>query len=1133
MIFSNPLHRSRNSGVALLITLATLLILTVIVVTYATVVRMEAGSARSSFELERARLLALSAIDDSMSKLKDNIPTSSLWAAGPGRLYAMNGNTWVLTELHSGKAQASTTGSIALNGPSLSSAANGLISTNAEYSNPDPMSVAWINVLKDGTRSTNSANATAANPIVGRYAYWVDTETSKVNLNTAGKGQTDYVITSFDPPPVNSDIQNLTAHPSRVDLSQLDGVSPDVSLATYNFAASGIWFGGDGSDNKLGGLQQTPNCRIIGQGMNAFNSLEDWAQISGVTPSTIDANRFYITTQANSPELNPWGVNKLWWQSSGGPQLAPNASQPTWAESLRGNRLNFANAKPFPATWGANTIDSSVSWGATRTGNYGDSRYFAYPPVVAVGSDVKNMQHMGWLMGSQAKDKNTSMQNWIDNIMALMSRSDWPGMPAKSFLDKYGREECESLAVNMLSLFQASAGNLGFAPFVVYSTVTGTADSAGIYGSRLVKYTRADGSVRLLSGIGPWPYLNEVAVSLLPTKYPQNSTGKFVKDKNGPGNPASIPNADSTHINIQIKVDTEQVYPPSLAWNNGWRTYQSNGGSGKLGYTNMEVNASGTYNGLPVTYGCDGQAAPQPTWEKPAGETTSQYTWGYPDDTNMWGYGYTYPANSGPNADGTSWISPSNTPIQRNLPTMYVGPFDKNSPVTVEVKLRLFTTRMAMNTSSPAVQVVPAVSDFTDAPDDLTKPTKLAFKFANYIPNGLSPSPVKSLELCDPRVYRYASDWQPCTSLLGSTLGAANSVYRLKFMDPLTGIEGDASKLAWPNIGASTRVLNYQFSPLGSANTDPRAIQTSSSITGFPGIGWLSVLPTNVESGGAWSGVVRTPRPAVGAPGDANYLAAGVPIPWRTLSLEPAKVSLEPAKGDQLPDWLLLDIFAIAYEKTFLSQTQGKININASIEPFGFNRLAPLKALMIPSSANPTTSASTIADELANYTGTQAISGSKLPFDMYVYTGQVCQLPSMAGTGDSQFKREALMRDVAGLITTKSSDFKVNVVAQSLVPNKANPSQPGRVTAEQRVEAVISRVVDVGPDNVPGTADDMAGPDGIVGTADDLKFKAWNDGVGVKSISKLTYNGTDTPLEGFAGTPPVRYKLTHFKSLNP
>ena len=186
-------HCSRKArGVALVTTLVVLVLVTIVVVTYAVTVRIEGISARSTFEKQRADALAAVAVDEVIAKLRDNIPTNSQWAVGPGRLY--NVGTSTMIPLHSGIAAGSPTGSVALNSASLAGSGYPILSPNTAFPSPDRMQVAWINVLKDGTLDTGDGKnpASPANPAVGRYAYWVDTETSKVNLNSAGRAQTTY-----------------------------------------------------------------------------------------------------------------------------------------------------------------------------------------------------------------------------------------------------------------------------------------------------------------------------------------------------------------------------------------------------------------------------------------------------------------------------------------------------------------------------------------------------------------------------------------------------------------------------------------------------------------------------------------------------------------------------------------------------------------------------------------------------------------------------------------------------------------------------------------------------------------------------------------------------------------------------
>jgi len=119
-----------------------------------------------------------------------------------------------------------------------------------------PMPVEWMYVLRDGTFGTLDANnkfqpaptgsaATAANPIVGRIAFWADDESCKVNINTASEPTymgTPYYFHDRDRmwahyPPATGEYQRYPGHPATVALSavlcpyyRLDPVNPDAGL---------------------------------------------------------------------------------------------------------------------------------------------------------------------------------------------------------------------------------------------------------------------------------------------------------------------------------------------------------------------------------------------------------------------------------------------------------------------------------------------------------------------------------------------------------------------------------------------------------------------------------------------------------------------------------------------------------------------------------------------------------------------------------------------------------------------------------------------------------------------------------------------------------------------------------------
>ena len=108
--------------------------------------------------------------------------------------------------------------------PSATNSVQGFAITGAPTTTtqPAPMPVNWLYVLEDGTlvppttaagnNTVTVTGATAANPIVGRIAFWTDDDTSKININTAsgapwnfssGTVTNSYVTTFTAPDPAN------------------------------------------------------------------------------------------------------------------------------------------------------------------------------------------------------------------------------------------------------------------------------------------------------------------------------------------------------------------------------------------------------------------------------------------------------------------------------------------------------------------------------------------------------------------------------------------------------------------------------------------------------------------------------------------------------------------------------------------------------------------------------------------------------------------------------------------------------------------------------------------------------------------------------------------------------------------
>ncbi len=261
-------HPSRERGVALILTLAILALVTLLLIAFVTSMRVENMASRNFNNVIAARELAKGAIDQAAAQIRSGTPLRTkngnlftTYVTFPGAIY---------TNFYNGIVN--NFGSISLSSP-INSSLPALISqtnlndhfwitgsNNVEYANPvaSAMNVGWVYIAQDPTTTAGPNN-----PLTGRFAYWVDDEASKVNLNTAGAT----AATGSDPLGVYSG-------PNYVDLSQL---LP-----------------------RLGGLASMITARQAPSG-NGYTTIEEVKLVD--TPpnvySDFNTNRFYLTTYSD------------------------------------------------------------------------------------------------------------------------------------------------------------------------------------------------------------------------------------------------------------------------------------------------------------------------------------------------------------------------------------------------------------------------------------------------------------------------------------------------------------------------------------------------------------------------------------------------------------------------------------------------------------------------------------------------------------------------------------------------------------------------------------------------------------------------------------------------------------------
>lgn len=262
----------KQRAIALVIVLSVIVILSAVIVAMAIAMRMERQAAHYFVERSSADLLARDGIECVKATIKAATSDSGRqWITMPGRIIsATNSYASGVTvyDLHSGFANSTDTNSPNLDRLVRSDDSRTIITgTDAET---QPLRVMWVYVRKDGTRDYSGAPDTTNtnNPIIGRFAYWADDESARIDLNTAWKrtGNT------------NSSIN----HPSKVDLLAVPGFTDTMADAVHNTATN-----------------------------TAFNSPDEAKRIASIA-GIISSNRFSLSHYVFSSALNPWGNPKIY-----------------------------------------------------------------------------------------------------------------------------------------------------------------------------------------------------------------------------------------------------------------------------------------------------------------------------------------------------------------------------------------------------------------------------------------------------------------------------------------------------------------------------------------------------------------------------------------------------------------------------------------------------------------------------------------------------------------------------------------------------------------------------------------------------------------------------------------------------
>lgn len=943
---------SKERGIALVVTLAILIIATILVVGFVSSMRTERAAAVSNGNNAAATTVAQSAVDHAIAILDKNIPqpvppgTSTSnptnWIVNPGLLTTVQGtNAPVQIPLSSNPSATytSTNQDAQLNVSLLSGSGYTILPTS------DSMRVAWVSLLKDPSTTASSTNQIAA-----RYAFWIDDESSKVNVNTAiGK-------------------------PANLDFSQLTPGIISINSATYPLGhPSSInldVFGSISASNLATAVSQQ-------NGLASIESMKPFVQ-SGSPDSFINSNKFDLTAYSRAPDFNVFGKSKLYFLRSATGQLG----RPMFQFFRDADGPEY-----FPSEENAKGAD----------------RHSTYYTAAA--------------------------------ISAYLNRNDWPGMPARSFVDKWGgndaaKREADQVAWNLMSMGSFAAGSFSGNSASSNYFELANATKSGETGFVSVNKPNNDTVIGTLSGKAmlpayPVPLINEVALQISPQSY-------TIAD-------------GTTKYRLLVSLTTELWLPP------GYPTFD---------FGQAQTTVGLTYLWYHVTQAQPGTADAQQEDAKYVDRLSA------PDDNGikkLWTI----------NNVGTA--APNSYSQFVTTQTFYVSnksgfnsgangseDFTTTGTISLDFKMRLFALTQQKNGSSygtkhscqlipvwdthdPGITAAPTNWDPTppsNPPRCLAPPADdpkdyIEFQFTLTPPFNSGDTYTRSLEVADPHLGGLAKSWQQAPN----------------FNSPATLSAGTLG-----SINSATTSAGYDTKKLAFVDLSQTALASKHSSTGF-----LSLVATGMQRG----------------------------VAGAALKFQPS------SSASELPDWLLLDLVAPAVTAvdysslSWMNSTAGVINANSKILPNvgSFSapvRWRPMQALLenmpgVSGAAN----ASAIVTNLINHTTSGVDFGATSEYD---YPGEVCEISGVADSGNTDWDKETIIRNLAGCLTTKSNVFSVWGVTQTVKKNPGNndpatgqPRHPGifeskaagaaaddLIMGEKRFEAVVERYVWPGNDNIAG-----------------------------------------------------------------
>lgn len=959
----NPPIYHRARAAALIVVLFFVMLISIVVLGFLSSARLERSAAGSHFERMRAATLARDGVESVVAILRrETTDPQRNWISQPGALIVpdlppadqkqLKKQIALSSGVPSTAFLATTDAKLDLEPPELNvqtltdqNPATYLITDRRDATTgaPTQMKLRWIYVRKDGTSDLDTAKlpvetpirTNKANPIIGRFAYWADDESSRINYNIAWKRNAAGTAIPNPAP---------AAHPSRINLMALTlntgaPMTEPLADALHNWTA------------------KTPG--------RFFNSFADARQVSPAVAAVLDYNKFELTHFNHDPDTTFFGEDRILLTMNR--KLVPKNADGTYARKFL-NILRDDKTDPDPGIL-ENLAGGQPDWATDPSGK-------------------------------------TLLPNKLDvtvrMLMDYISRKNWPLSPGVSFKDKYYPGSADSdarlgqIAVNILDYVRAKESSTA-----VIAPLRFAVGPAAAVGDNSNKFTLHPsytyGAANSYQGICRGPYITEAGMWM-------------EKDPTVPPTPKPAGWPATPLYKCYFK------YELFLPKNYG---FDDNG---------IELVPDPAAKPATGSYGWFA------TWTETRDQTVTQYygttvTGGLLDMDSVGNNAsriYKGDITGGKGKNGTS-LTPGN---YVTITKMIYRNKDYASRSTISTRMALYYgTQDSNGFLSGDGSRWPRVNIATQA---------IAISYKVGDPSSTTKDNMPSVEVDDPRCNVHPSDWTYQATNTFGQINKASTLGKTPTKSPVGKPQQDTDQ-----SGLISDYSLYMPEPKGVGKNGPTG--DNGRVTS---IGELGYVHTGNEANNGST-------------------------PWRTIRLQPNNY------GDNktLPDWAFMDLFAAPSvgstgpEAIFTphgTAVGGRINVNSHVDPFSsLVRDRGLVALVAGSANLPSaTSAESIAENI--YRRTLATGTNKGKVYGYPWTvspaatdpnafdtpGEICEVKGVADAGE---KSEALVRDIASLITSRGNVFSIYTVGQAL-----RQTSDGRliVTAEQRQHAVVERYHD-------------------------------------------------------------------------